>query len=234
MHPYIWGSFYWYFIHILAYHHNNLNLVKKFYNTILHDILPCDECKDNFKLFLKNNKIKCKTRNNIIKWTIDCHNYVNKKKHIKLLMGNMDDLYKDINYNKLEIFYNIIRKMYNKNKISKDSLDCIIQLFPNKIICNKLENNLNYKIPNKYLSHLLHFKINDDVYISLLPDTCKNLNKIKITYTKKNINLNINNLKLKINNTGKIKNIKLITTSMFDYLQRINKINNYKINYHII
>ncbi len=55
MNPYIWGSFYWYFIHIVAYHSNNILLIKKFYNNILCDILPCDECRIKYKNYLLKN-----------------------------------------------------------------------------------------------------------------------------------------------------------------------------------
>jgi hypothetical protein len=203
---------------------------------MLKDIIPCFDCKNNYIDFINKNPIRCITQKGIIDWTIKCHNEVNKKIYKNIIFKeDVDDLYLNINYNKLEIFIYIVLKLHKKKIITKKQLDIIISLYPNKEIRNKLKINYNYKIPNKYLTFLLFFKLNDEIYISLLPDTCKKINHSNILYKKNHMILNVNNIKIKLNKSqNKIKNLKIITTSRFDYLQRLNKIKNNNMIYHII
>jgi len=233
MNPYIWGSFYWYFIHIIAYHSDDLSLIKKFYNNVLYEILPCIECKNNYKKYLLRNSIKCKDRKNIILWTKKCHNIVNKKKNFNIIT-NIDYLYNNINYGKLEVFFNIIKKLYIKNIISINHVNIIIKLFPNNNISINLLNNINYKIPNKYKIYLLELIINNKFYICIIPDNIKELTNLKIIYSKSKININLSNTKIAIKNSNKIQKIRLISKSKFDYKQRINKILNKNISYNFI
>ena len=235
MHPYLWGSFFWYYIHTIAYHSSDIKLLNKFYN-ILKKILPCIDCKNNYISFCSNNPIQFSSQNQVINWTIKCHNNANKKLFRPTCCRNdIDDLYKNINYNKLNVFLFIILKLYKKNKITKKELNVIMSLYPNNYIKERLIKNHYYCIPNKYFTFLLYFKIGDDMYISLLPDTCKKINHSNIVYNKDNMVLNVNNIKIKLNNTkGKIKNLKLITPAKYDYIQRLNKVKNNNIIYHII
>ena len=235
MNPYLWGSFFWYFIHIISYKSDDLITLKKFY-ILLKKIIPCYECRINYVNFCSNNQMNFKCQDDVIDWTIRCHNYTNKKKFRPIYCRNdIEDLYQKINYNKLNIFIYIINKLYNKKKITKSELNMILSLYPNNTIKGYLLKNYKYRIPNKYLTFLLYFKIDDKIFISLLPDTCKKINHTNVIYNKKNMIINVNNIKIKLNNTkGEIKNLKLITTSKYDYIQRLNKIKNNNIIYHII
>ena len=233
MNPYIWGSFYWYFIHIISYHCSDIIDIENFYSNILFEILPCDECKNNYKKYLLKNSIKCKDRKKIILWAKKCHNIVNKKKNFDIIT-NIDYMYHNINYGKLEVFFNIIKKLYQENIISKKNINIIIKLFPNNKISINLLNNINYKIPNKFINFLLKIKINNKFYICIIPDNIKELTNLKIIYSKSKININLHNTKIIIKNSNKIQNLKLISKSKFDYEQRINKILNKNIYYNFI
>ena len=80
----IWGPHGWDFFHVMALHYPNepndtdknnmINFIKYFC-----EILPCEECCDNFKVILEefpvNNYID--SRKKLFNWTIFIHNKVN-------------------------------------------------------------------------------------------------------------------------------------------------------------
>ena len=84
--PDFWGPHAWKFIHIvaLAYPVNptqqEKNNYRQFY-TIIGDIIPCHFCRDHYKEHIKKNPITddiLSNRKNLLHWTIDIHNEVNK------------------------------------------------------------------------------------------------------------------------------------------------------------
>jgi len=86
--PDIWGPHGWKFIHMiaLAYSTNPTAEQKQHYReffTVLQYILPCSICANNYaKHFTKDlpfNDEVLANRDNLVKWTIDLHNLVNKE-----------------------------------------------------------------------------------------------------------------------------------------------------------
>lgn len=84
--PEFWGPPAWKFLHIvaLAYPENPNEYEKQSYKnfyTIIKDILPCKLCGEHYTQHLKNyplDDIILSSRENLVKWTIDIHNEVNK------------------------------------------------------------------------------------------------------------------------------------------------------------
>jgi hypothetical protein len=88
-----WGPYAWKFLHIVALAYpNNPSEEKKIkylqFYTVLGDILPCSICSNHYKEMLINfplNDIVLSCRENLLKWTIDIHNEVNKSLNKKVL-----------------------------------------------------------------------------------------------------------------------------------------------------
>ena len=84
--PEFWGPPAWKFLHIvaLAYPDNPTEYEKQSYKnfyTVIKDILPCKLCGEHYSQHLINhplNDIILSSRENLVKWTIDIHNEVNK------------------------------------------------------------------------------------------------------------------------------------------------------------
>jgi hypothetical protein len=84
--PSVWGPHAWKFIHItaMAYPENptniDINTYRNFF-TLLGDILPCPTCRINYKKKLIKFPLTdfvLASTDNLVKWTIDLHNEVNK------------------------------------------------------------------------------------------------------------------------------------------------------------
>lgn len=85
MKPEIWGPFMWHFIHFVAFGIPNDDYFKEHKNSYinfyecLRSIIPCPICRNHYKSLLKNNSLrKCNTKNEMIEWTINKHNSVNR------------------------------------------------------------------------------------------------------------------------------------------------------------
>jgi hypothetical protein len=108
LYPKDWGPHGWKFIHIvaLAYPSEPTNEDKENYKTfftIIGKILPCHLCNDHYNENLINyplNDTVLSSRDNLLKWTIDMHNSVNKSNGtkvydydtaIKLIKDNFND-----------------------------------------------------------------------------------------------------------------------------------------------
>ena len=82
--PKDWGPSAWNILHTMSYTYpekpdlEKQMQIEKFI-TSFSELLPCKECKDGFKKYLKENPIHTKSREGFIKWTVDAHNFVNKK-----------------------------------------------------------------------------------------------------------------------------------------------------------
>lgn len=76
----LWAPCCWYLLHILAYQIEE-DQVKKPDRCLelfksLGKVLPCPKCQDHFKSYIKKHPIKKNT--NLVNWTHDYHNDVNK------------------------------------------------------------------------------------------------------------------------------------------------------------
>lgn len=83
--PSVWGPFFWHTIHIVAlgYPKNptytDKKCAKDFYESLAF-LLPCSICREHYKTYLEQSPITTflDSRTDLLKWTIDIHNKVNK------------------------------------------------------------------------------------------------------------------------------------------------------------
>ena len=83
--PSVWGPFFWHTIHIVAlgYPKNPTYIDKKcakdFYESLTY-LLPCSVCRNHYKEHITANPLTpfLDSRTDLIKWTVDIHNSVNK------------------------------------------------------------------------------------------------------------------------------------------------------------
>ena len=88
MDPNIWGSKSWLFLHTITFNYPNnpsnsdkLNY-KNFFNSLIY-VLPCNYCKHNLKIHMKQLPIDdaLNNKNTLVKWLFNIHNLTNK--HLK-------------------------------------------------------------------------------------------------------------------------------------------------------
>lgn len=83
--PTVWGPFFWHTIHIVAlgYPKNptytDKKCAKEFYESLAF-LLPCGICRQHYAEHLAQNPLTpfLDSRTDLLKWTIDIHNKVNK------------------------------------------------------------------------------------------------------------------------------------------------------------
>lgn len=83
--PSVWGPFFWHTIHIVAlgYSKNptytDKRCAKEFYESLAF-LIPCPICREHYKEHIVSSPINTflDSRTDLIKWTIDIHNKVNK------------------------------------------------------------------------------------------------------------------------------------------------------------
>ena len=83
--PSVWGPFFWHTIHIVAlgYPKNptytDKKCAKEFYEALAF-LLPCSVCREHYKEYVQEKPISTflDSRTDLIKWTIQIHNKVNK------------------------------------------------------------------------------------------------------------------------------------------------------------
>lgn len=83
--PSVWGPFFWHTIHIVAlgYPKNptytDKKCAKEFYESLAY-LLPCSICREHYREHLTKSPINTflDSRTDLIKWTIQIHNHVNK------------------------------------------------------------------------------------------------------------------------------------------------------------
>jgi hypothetical protein len=83
--PSVWGPFFWHTVHIVAlgYPKNptytDKKCAKEFYESLAY-LLPCSICREHYREHLTKNPITTflDSRTDLIKWTIQIHNQVNK------------------------------------------------------------------------------------------------------------------------------------------------------------
>lgn len=84
--PSVWGPFFWHTIHIVALGYPNSptytdkKSAKEFYESLAF-LLPCAICKEHYKEHLAKNPLTpfLDSKKDLLKWTINIHNLVNKK-----------------------------------------------------------------------------------------------------------------------------------------------------------
>ena len=83
--PSVWGPFFWHTMHIVAigYPKNPTYIDKKcakeFYESLAY-LIPCSVCRTHYKEHIISNPLTpfLDSRTDLIKWTVDIHNSVNK------------------------------------------------------------------------------------------------------------------------------------------------------------
>jgi len=83
--PNVWGPFFWHTIHIVAlgYPKNptytDKKSAKEFYESLAF-LIPCPLCKEHYKDHLSKKPLTpfLDSRTDLIKWTVEIHNIVNK------------------------------------------------------------------------------------------------------------------------------------------------------------
>lgn len=83
--PSVWGPFFWHTIHIVAlgYPKNptytDKKCAKEFYESLAY-LLPCSICREHYNEYLTKTPLTpfLDSRKDLIKWTIQIHNQVNK------------------------------------------------------------------------------------------------------------------------------------------------------------
>lgn len=83
--PNVWGPFFWHTIHIVALGYPSSpsyidkKSAKDFYES-LQFLIPCPVCREHYRSYLQEFPITpfIDTKKDLLKWTIDLHNYANK------------------------------------------------------------------------------------------------------------------------------------------------------------
>tara|TARA_B100000035_G_scaffold249486_1_gene218322 strand:+ start:267 stop:722 length:456 start_codon:yes stop_codon:yes gene_type:complete len=141
--PNIWGPNIWYIVHGISYKISDENFLKyknEFIDLIklLFTNLPCPECsKDASQKLDKTNFNNILSKNDMIKYLFDFHNYVNQKTNKSIFSYEEMKIYKNIN---LKNIYNNILIIYNNNtNIPK----LMSENFKTKQAYPKIKNNLH-------------------------------------------------------------------------------------------
>jgi len=155
MKPIEWGPSIWYLIHTIPYYtnnehfQNNNNIYFLFYNS-LRKLIPCPICRSHFNNLMKNNDIyNCKTKDDLIQWTINQHNKVNNRLNkTNIDRSEVDNIYKNIDLSKVIkgidiIIFNIQYKLHLREYIV--FLNTLKIIFPEekirKKMCEAIDNN---------------------------------------------------------------------------------------------
>ena len=83
--PSVWGPFFWHTIHIVAIGYPkkptyiDKKCAKEFYESLAY-LIPCSVCRTHYKEHITSNPLTpfLDSRTDLIKWTVDIHNSVNK------------------------------------------------------------------------------------------------------------------------------------------------------------
>jgi len=83
--PSVWGPFFWHTIHIVALGYPkkpsyiDKKCAKEFYESLVY-LIPCAICREHYKVHLSSNPLTpfLDSREDLLKWTINIHNNVNK------------------------------------------------------------------------------------------------------------------------------------------------------------
>ena len=85
MHPTVWGPHLWYIMHIISFEYPETptEYDKRIYHdfyTSLKDVIPCKDCRKHYRDFITKYPLTphLDTRDTLIKWVIQVHNFVNQ------------------------------------------------------------------------------------------------------------------------------------------------------------
>lgn len=141
--PNIWGPNIWYIVHGISYKISDENFLKyknEFIDLIklLFTNLPCPDCsKDATEKLNKTNFDNILSKDDMIKYLFDFHNYVNQKTNKSIFPYEEMKIYENIN---LKNIYNNILIIYNNNtNIPK----LMSENFKTKQAYPKIKNKLN-------------------------------------------------------------------------------------------
>ena len=126
MNPEIWGSHLWYILHIISftYPNNPSEFDKRSYHdfyTSIKDVLPCEICKKHYKQHLATYPITphLDSKENLIKWVIQIHNFANMSLNKPILEPN-EVIYIYSKLNPISPFYDIdMKPIIEKRKNKK-------------------------------------------------------------------------------------------------------------------
>lgn len=134
-----WGPIYWKFFHTIVESiiEENYNKVYKelfHYIKSICNFLPCYECSNHAKAYLKSVKYThINTKANFKKMLFDFHNAVNKRNNKELFKITDIEIYK--NYSLINCYNNFIKIFLKKNNLSQ-----INQSFQRKLIYQRFVN----------------------------------------------------------------------------------------------
>lgn len=126
MNPKLWGPHAWYFLYSIALNYPDEPTNEDIYNTKsffenLGNILPCLDCRKNYRANLKSAPLDnhiLGSRNTLVKWVLSIHNKVNIENGKGI--ATFDDIIKFINmpcskYGTNEQSYPLNNKVTNQN-----------------------------------------------------------------------------------------------------------------------
>ena len=176
--PKIWGPFGWYFFHIISFTYSiddiidnkenienidnkeNIKTNKKYYVDffkVISNLLPCMTCQFHYKKILNFNPIsedKIQDREDLIKWVLKTHNFVNiiigRKKYTLTRLKELYITNNQLNVNHKLLYkflYYIIHSPINKNKNGRRNIgklfNILIEIFP----CFACRDNIKILLP---------------------------------------------------------------------------------------
>lgn len=119
MDPNIWGSHAWLFLHTITLNYPDnpddfdKENYKNFFENLSH-VIPCETCKNHYKINIKKYPIKLESKESLVKWLHKIHNIVNEKNNKNIF--SYDD------------FIDKYNNLYSKNKNKKIILILILIL----------------------------------------------------------------------------------------------------------
>jgi hypothetical protein len=132
MDPQIWGAGGWHILHRIAHNHyfNSIHEARRFYES-LRIILPCSECRENFKRHLLNNSFP-RSLSNLPNWIYRIHLRVDEYlggKHIENIptMDSVRSKYKDAAPDMSELVFlrALVRTHPGKRKATSEYLHAL-------------------------------------------------------------------------------------------------------------
>uniref|UniRef100_A0A6C0KPM6 thiol oxidase n=1 Tax=viral metagenome TaxID=1070528 RepID=A0A6C0KPM6_9ZZZZ len=86
--PTVWGPFFWHTMHIVALgypknpNYTEKKCAKEFYESLAY-LIPCAVCREHYNTHIASHPLTTyvDSRKDLLKWTIDIHNKVNKMLH---------------------------------------------------------------------------------------------------------------------------------------------------------
>lgn len=147
----LWGSYVWYFIHLVCFAYNpelydNNVAFEKFFE-MLKEILACQKCKTNYKVEI----IKLKPKySNLKGWSIEFHNLVNRRLNKRnFLIERVQEIYYSkesgeliIKYDKLDWAINHFLTETNNLAQCKEFINVLVVIHP----CPMWKNKASYAL----------------------------------------------------------------------------------------